>query len=79
MVFRARLGDHPTQIDHALLYGPPMAGEPGSAEHIAYYRERAAHARLAAAKTTDEQVRAELLRIAAAFELLAQHKQEHDR
>lgn len=56
-----------------------MAGEPGSAEHIAYYRERAAHARLAAAKTTDEQVRAELLRIAAAFELLAQHKQEHDR
>jgi len=55
-----------------------MSGEPGSIEYVEYYRERALLARIEAAKTKNEEVKAELLRIAAAFDLLAAHKQQQD-
>ncbi|MGH6974240.1 MAG: hypothetical protein ACRED6_06400 [Stellaceae bacterium] len=55
-----------------------MSGEPGSIGYIEYYLERALLARLEATKTTNQEIKDELLRIAAAFETLAAHKKQRD-
>lgn len=50
-----------------------MSGEVGSVEH---YLERALSARIEAAKTTNREMADELLRLAHAFELLAERKKK---
>lgn len=55
------------------MYGPAMSGEIRS---VAYYLERASSARIEAAKTTDREMADELLRLAHAFEILAERKKK---
>lgn len=56
-----------------------MSGVPGSIGYIEYYRERALLARLEATKTTNPDVKDELLQMAVAFETLATPKKQPDR
>lgn len=53
-----------------------MSGEPGSVE---YYLERALAARVEAERTTLKEMKDELLRLAEAFEKLAERKQRQKR
>jgi len=53
-----------------------MSGVPGTIGYIEYYLERALLARLEASKTTNPEVKDELLRAALAFETLASPKKE---
>ncbi len=55
-----------------------MPGVPGSIGYIEYYLERALLARLEATKTTNQEVKDELLRMAIAFETLATPKKQPD-
>lgn len=52
-----------------------MSGEIRSVE---YYLERASSARIEAAKTTDREMADELLRLAQAFEILAERKKKQN-
>lgn len=48
----------------------------GESRGVEYYRERALSARIEAAKTTNREMADELLRLAHAFELLAERKKK---
>lgn len=51
----------------------------GDSHTVEYYLERAVATRVEAAKTTDREMADELLRLAAAFDLLAEHKKRQNR
>lgn len=53
-----------------------MSGDSGT---VAYYLERALAARIEAAKTTNREMADELLRLALAFDMLAERKKRQNR